>query len=200
MKLSRQGEEFIASEETGGKSYYENVYKCTFTWPKGASGPTAMVGIDIGYYTEKEIDDIFKPLTTAEELKLIQGGRGLKGARAEAYTEKLKKITFTWDEALDTFEKHTLPKFTKLTQRVFPGVEDLCDGARAVLVSLVFNRGTSLSGESRKEMLAIKNLVPAKDYKTIAAQIRSMKRLWPKGSGLLGRRDREAALVETCLS
>lgn len=199
MQLTDKGKEFIASEETGGREYYEKKYKSGFIWPKGASGVTAMVGVDVGYYSEKEINDIFKPLTTPEELKLIQGGRGLKGARAEEYLPKLAGIQFTWQEALDVFDKHTLPKFIPLTLSVFPGVDKLCSSAQTALVSLVFNRGTLLKGETRREMLSIRNLVPKKDYANIAEQLKSMKRLWSKGSGLLARRDREAALVLECL-
>jgi GH24 family phage-related lysozyme (muramidase) len=199
MTIDPQGEQFIVEEETGGKQYYEQVYNSTFIWPGGSSGPTALVGIDIGYYTTQEIDDIFKPMTSTAELALIQGGRGKCGELGEAYTKKLKKINFTWEEALNVFKTRTLPKFTKLTEKTFPGVNDLCSSAQTAILSLVFNRGTSLRGSTRAEMLEIQKLIPSKDYKAIAAQIRSMKRLWNKGSGLLGRRDREALLVESCL-
>ena len=199
MNLDQTGIDFIVEEETGGQKYYEKVYKSTFIWPKGASGCTAMVGIDIGYYTAAEIDAFFKPLTTSEELERIQGGRGKKGVIAEAYLKNLKNITFTWQEALETFEHHILPKFEKYTLKAFPGVENLADPAQTALVSLVFNRGMSMTGSSRREMKAIRDLVPDKNYKEIARQIILMKRLWEKGSGLLGRRDREAALVKSCV-
>jgi GH24 family phage-related lysozyme (muramidase) len=198
MKIDKAGIDFIVKEETGGKDYYEHVYKSTFIWPKGMSGPTAMVGIDIGYYTAQEVDTIFKPLTTTHELELIQNGRGKKGLLAEAYTKKLKGITFTWEEALEVFKLHILPKFTRYTEKAFPGVGQLCPGAQAALVSLVFNRGMSMSGPSRREMAEIKKLVPEKRYADISEQIRHMKRLWEKGSGLIGRRDREAKLVDSC--
>jgi hypothetical protein len=45
------------------------------------------------------------------------------------------------------------------------------------LVSLVFNRGTSMEGHRRREMRAIRDLVPKKDVKEIADQIRQMKRI-----------------------
>jgi GH24 family phage-related lysozyme (muramidase) len=196
MKLNDKGIEFIVGEETGGKDYYEKVYKSTFTWPGGYSGPTAMVGIDIGYYTEEEVDKIFKPLTDSAELSLIRGGRGLKGISAKDYTVKLKGITFTWEEAIQTFKEFILPKFTKLTERAFPGVAELHENAQAAIVSLVFNRGTSFKGSSRTEMLELRNIIASsKDYDKMAAQFKSMKRLWDKTSGLVGRRDREAALV-----
>jgi hypothetical protein len=200
MKLDQAGIDFIVEEETGGREYYEKVYKSTFIWPKGMSGPTAMVGIDIGYYTEQEIDAIFKPLTSEHELDLIQNGRGKKGLIAQAYTKKLKGITFSWEESLHVFESFILPKFLRYTSRAFPGAEKLCSSAQTALVSLVFNRGMSMNGSSRREMAAIKTLVPDKNYKEIAAQIRMMKRLWEKGNGLIGRREREAKLVESCIS
>lgn len=196
MKLNDKGIEFIVSEETGGRAYYEKVYKSTFTWPGGFSGPTAMVGIDIGYYTEEEVRRIFKPLTDTTELSLIQGGRGLKGLNAKEYTVKLKGITFTWEEAIQTFKEFILPKFTKLTEQRFPGVEKLTESAQAAMVSLVFNRGVKLTGDSRKEMLNLYNIIKAgDDYQAMSAEFKSMKRLWDKTSGLIGRRDREAALL-----
>jgi GH24 family phage-related lysozyme (muramidase) len=47
-------------------------------------------------------------------------------------------------------------------------------------------------------MRNIKNLVPKKNYKSIAREIRSMKRLWlNKGlDGLLERREAEAKQIE----
>ena len=198
MKLNDKGIEFIVTEETGGRAYYEKVYKSTFTWPGGYSGPTAMVGIDIGYYTEEEVDKIFKPLTDSSELSLIRAGRGLKGLNAKEYTVKLKGITFTWEEAIQTFKEFILPKFTNLTEKAFPGVSDLHENAQAAMVSLVFNRGTSFKGTSRTEMLELKKIIAAgKDYEAMAAQFKSMKRLWDKTSGLVGRRDKEAALILT---
>jgi hypothetical protein len=194
MNIDEAGEAFIIQEETGGRGYYEKVYGCSFIWPGSSSGATALVGIDIGYYTEKEVEDIFEPLTSSQELELIQAGRGLKKLAARDYVPKLKNIVFPWEEAVSVFKKFTLPKFIKLTKYVFPGVENLSGGAQAALLSLVFNRGVSLKGPSRKEMLEIRNLVPKKDYEGIAKQIKAMKRLWSTG-GLPARRDREAVLV-----
>ena len=65
---------------------------------------------------------------------------------------------------------------------------------------MVFNRGTSLKGPSRMEMRKIKELIPKKDYKGIANEVRKMKRLWigKNLDGLLERRDSEADLIEKC--
>ena len=73
--------------------------------------------------------------------------------------------------------------------------------AYGAIISLVFNRGTSLKGDSRKEMVSIKNLIAKKDYKKIAKEFRNMKRIWigKNLDGLLDRREAEAKLIETCI-
>ena len=70
--------------------------------------------------------------------------------------------------------------------------------AQAALLSIVYNRGASLTGDSRREMKNIVPLVSNKDLRGIAAEIRSMKRLWttPATRGLITRREKEAVLVE----
>ena len=57
-----------------------------------------------------------------------------------------------------------------------------------------------MQGDSRLEMRNIRVLVPKRDYKGIAQELRKMKRIWEgKGlDGLLARREAEAKLVETC--
>ena len=58
-----------------------------------------------------------------------------------------------------------------------------------------------MKGSRRSEMRNIRSLVLQKDYKSIAREIRSMKRIWRgKGlDGLLKRREAEAILVESCI-
>lgn len=85
-----------------------------------------------------------------------------------------------------------------MTVRAFPGVLHLHENAQAAMVSLVFNRGVSLKGSSRTEMLRLHELIKqGKDYPKIAEQFRNMKRIWDKTSGLVGRREREAKLIES---
>jgi GH24 family phage-related lysozyme (muramidase) len=50
-------------------------------------------------------------------------------------------------------------------------------------------------------MKNIRALVPSKNYKAIANEIRKMKRLWVNAGvdGLLRRREDEAKLVESCI-
>lgn len=189
-------------EVGGGQKYYEK-FLSKFTWPGGASGPTIAIGVDCGYYTSSELAEIFSFLPT-EQAASIQEASGKTGQNGKEYAAKLRSagITVTWAQALNIFETLTWPKFTKLAEKTFPGLADLHPDAYGAIVSLVFNRGTSLRGDSRREMRVIKMLIPDKQYTKIAEQFRSMMRIW-KGQGLDGlltRRESEAALIESCAS
>lgn len=188
-------------EVGGGKSYYEK-YLSKFTWPGGASGPTIAIGVDCAYYSESELAKIFSFLPK-NQLTQVQGASGKFGEKGKQYTVELRAagITVCWDKALEIFEQLTWPKFTKLAEKTFPGLAELHPDAYGAIVSLVFNRGTSLVGEKRKEMANIKNLIPTKKYKQIAKEFRNMKRIWVgKGlDGLIERRESEAKLIESVI-
>jgi GH24 family phage-related lysozyme (muramidase) len=189
-------------EVGGGESYY-NKYLSQFTWPGGASGPTIGIGIDCAYYSATELANIFSFLPK-KQITLIQGATGKTGSSGKEYTKTLREagIVVSWDQAKGIFEKTTWPKFASLAEKAFPSLDELCDDAYGAIVSLVFNRGSSMAGDNRLEMRNIRVLVPKKDYKGIANEIRKMKRLWEgKGmDGLLKRREAEAKLVENCES
>lgn len=189
-------------EVGGGESYYNKFLK-RFTWPGLQSGPTIGIGVDCAYYTKQELKNLFFFLPS-KQLDLVCGATGKTGQAGKEYTKVLRDagIEVSWNQAQKIFLNTTWSKFSKLTDRVFLGSDELCDDAYGALVSLVFNRGSSLSGDSRSEMRDIKNLVPQKNYHAIARKIRSMKRLWfGKGvDGLIDRREREAQMVENCES
>ena len=136
-----------------------------------------------------------------EQLNLVKQSSGKTGERGKEFTKKLREagIIVEWEKAEAIFQNLTWPKFTRLAEKAFPGLQDLHPDVYGAIVSLVFNRGTSLKGDSRKEMANIKLLIAKKDYKGIAKQLKDMKRLWiGKGlDGLLERRDAEAALVSS---
>ncbi len=186
-------------EVGGGKPYYDKKLS-KFTWPGGASGPTIAIGIDCGYYTQVELAEIFS-FYSAEQLKLVQQASGKKGAQGKEYTMTLRKagLTVDWEKAEHIFQTFTWPKFTRLAERAFPGLDELQEDAYGAIVSLVFNRGTSMKGDSRKEMRNIRAYVSEHNYKKIAQQLRDMKRIWVGQGldGLLERRDAEANLVES---
>jgi GH24 family phage-related lysozyme (muramidase) len=188
-------------EVGGGQKYYEK-YLSKFTWPGGASGPTIAIGVDCAYYTAKELAEIFSFLPS-EQINLIQGASGKTGEKGKDYTKTLRGagITVSWDKAVQIFETLTWPKFTKLAEKTFPSLSELHPDAYGAIVSLVFNRGTSLVGEKRAEMRNIRVLIPKKDYVKIAQEFRSMKRLWEGKNldGLIERREAEAKLIESVI-
>ena len=122
---------------------------------------------------------------------------GLKGDAAQKALPFVEHIRVPLEEAKEVFYTSTLPGYAGLTQNAYPGVEALPADAQTMLLSVVFNRGTRMSGRSRREMKAIQPLVAAKDLDGIAEQIRAMKRLWDEAvlPGLHVRRDKEAEMV-----
>lgn len=193
--------DLILEYEVGGTQEYYEKYLTGPTWPGGASGMTLAIGIDCGYYTPDELREIFSFLPD-NQLKAIQSASGKTGQAGKEYTRSIKNlgIKITWKQAIEIFDKYTWPKFARLAERAFPGLDQLCDNAYGAIVSLVFNRGSSLVGDSRREMREIRDLIPKKDYRSIALEFQKMKRIW-KGKGLDGllvRRDAEANLVLSC--
>jgi len=190
-------------EVGGGESYY-NKYLQHPTWPGGHSGLTLGIGIDCGYYTQKELANLFSFLS-AEQLTIVKNASGKVGENARTYvrSDAVKKanISVNWEQAVKLFDELTWPKYARLTDLAFPGADQLKDNAYGALVSLVFNRGSSLKGDSRTEMRNIRDLIPSKNYAGIANELRKMKRIWEgKGlDGLIARREAEAKLVETCI-
>jgi len=170
-------------------------------WPGGASGITIGIGYDLGYESAGDFENDWQAILGADFATLSQVV-GLKGADAQAKASGLKTIKIKSADAEQVFLERSVPKYQALTQQAFPGVDALPADAQGALFSLVYNRGTSMNGDSRKEMRAIRDAVPNGDLQEIANQLRAMKRLWVnKGlDGLLKRRDAEADLVESCIA
>lgn len=188
-------------EVGGGKKYYDR-FLSSFTWPGGASGPTIAIGVDCGYYMPVELRDIFEFLDD-KQIALICGASEKTGQAGKEYTKKLKEanIIVSWENAVEIFNNLTWPKFSKLAEKALPGLAGLCDDAYGAIVSIVFNRGVSMKGDSRIEMRNIRDLINKKDYKKIASEVRKMKRLWVGKNldGLIQRREDEASLIEKCI-
>jgi GH24 family phage-related lysozyme (muramidase) len=170
-------------------------------WPGGDSGITIGLGYDLGYESAGDFENDWQPRLGAGEFTTLSQVVGLKGTQAQAQASTLKTIKIKSDDAKQVFLERSVPKYQAQTQKAFPGVDALPADAQGALFSLVYNRGTSMNGDSRKEMRAIRDAVPTGDLQEIANQIRAMKRFWVgKGlDGLLKRRDAEADLVESCI-
>lgn len=198
--LSNKAYNLILKYEVGGGEAYYNKALKRPCYPGGASGVTIGIGYDLGYNTLNQFNTDWGSVLDQKSFRRLSAHIGKKGSSAKAAIASVKDIEVDWDAASTVFKKETLPRFIKETLRAFPGADKLHPDAFGALVSIVFNRGASVTGSSRREMLNIRNLISSKNYKAIAQEIRSMKRLWVgKGlDGLLKRRDEEASLVESC--
>lgn len=198
-ELSDAGYQLILDFEVGGGKKYYDRFLVHPEWPGAASGVTIGVGYDLGYNSESVIRSDWEELGEPTTLR-ISHCAGITGSRAHAILPTVRDIRVEWGLAEGVFNKVTLARFYALAKRTYPGLDELRPNAQAAIVSLIFNRGSDLTGRRRREMLAIKSLVPRKDYEGIAAQLRSMKRIWANtdvGAGLIRRREAEAVLVLT---
>lgn len=196
LRLSKKGVALIIGHEIGSKAYYNKFLKSP-AWPGGDSGVTIGVGYDLGYKTADQFNQDWGQYLPAQSLKELSQACGKKGRRAKAVIDDFKQVTVSLNMASAVFTNTSLPRYSAMALKAFPGIEDLEADAQAALLSLVYNRGTKMAGDSRREMKEIQQLVPSRNYQGIAAAITSMKRLWQgKGlDGLLKRRDEEAELV-----
>ncbi len=210
-KLDTNGVAFIALEETGGLAYYE-AHTIWPHWPGEASGITIGVGYDLRFQTATDLQNTWGaqlPAKTLTELSKDLGKRGSKKRAAELADLQIK---VPFKAAWSVFIAKTLPRYYADTLSIYPSLDKLSPLCRSVLVSLVFNRGNALNGESRREMREIQALLdqaaqPGLDKtKRLAIlagvedQLVSMKRLWNSGSGLIKRRQAEANLWRKGLS
>jgi hypothetical protein len=196
LVASTRGLDKIVAFEISSEAFYRSRLQNPI-WPGGASGVTIGIGYDLGFNTAAQIEKDWRgKLPDADLAKLVTVAEK-KGDAARRALAGVRQVVVPFEPAKAVFYTSTLPRFARMTRQAFPGVEALFADAQAALLSLVYNRGASMSGSSRSEMRAIRDLVPRKDLAGIAAQLRAMKRLWDPNElpGLHRRRDEEAALV-----
>jgi hypothetical protein len=181
----------------GGKQYYEKFLERP-TWPEGASGVTIGIGYDLGYNSVEVFNKDWQKLGDVEQ-KRLSDCCGLKEDAAKQRLASVRDIMISWELAWEVFNVVTVPKFYNFTKEAFPGFDELPADVQGGLVSLVFNRGTSMQGSRRLEMRVVRDLVTKKNVSKIAEQIRKMKRIWLGTTieeGMNRRRDAEADLIE----
>ena len=188
-------------------------FSTTPYWPKGASGVTIGFGYDVGYVSRDEFISDWGAHFSPADLAALLACVHLTGAAAQAALGAVKTIKVGKAFARSVFIDRSMPKAETRASQAFPRISELADNAYSALVSLVFNRGGSMQDQPgdalkrRKEMrdirdaLASNTLSMQQKLKSIAASLRSMKRIWAgQGlAGLISRREEEAKLVETCL-
>ncbi len=166
-------------------------------WPGGASGVTLGYGCDIG--ADPASLSAWTAYLSSNDLARLEQTKGKTGAAAQAALASAADIVIPADAAEAVFKNYTLPREINTTLEGFPGSDLLPADSFGALVSLVYNRGTELTGPRRVEMQAIHNNLAAgrAAWIDIVNQIAAMTRLWPgtpTASNLPGRRLAEAAL------
>ena len=205
--LSKKSLDLILEFEVGGGENYYNKLLKNPAWPEGQSGVTIGIGYDLGYVNKTEFSENWKDLPK-EIFDRLYKVVGIKGYNAKNLIRGLRDITIPWELSLQVFNNKTVVKFWNLTKDTFPNFDKMPEDAKGGLVSLVFNRGSALEGDRRREMklirdgMRITNTFDQKSLSFIANQIRNMKRIWAGGSiekGMNRRRDAEAKLIEESL-
>ena len=200
VELSPAAEQLIIDQEVGGGQAYYDKFLIHPDWPGGDSGCTIGVGSDLSTLSVANIRSDWHALP-APDLTRLAATQPYHGTPAKTATARVHDIAVPWPIGLDVFDDVDVPRFYQLTRRTFPGFDDLKPNAQGALTSLIFNRGESMVGSKRVQMRAIRDLVPSKDYRGMADQLRAMIPLWQGQSiyqDMKTRRNAEANLMETC--
>lgn len=188
------GVTFVVREEVGSRVQYDRVAARPH-FPGESSGVTIGIGYDLQFQGNSFENDWAGELS-AEQIARLRSWLGKRGTSQAA--QELADIVVPFRSAWRVFTVKTLPKYVDQTRGAFPSFNSLPDLCRAVLVSLVYNRGPRLddsSGEDRRrEMRQIRIALDRGDLAAVPELLQSMKRLWPGSRGLQDRRDREAGL------
>ncbi len=182
------------------KEEYEHKFQSPYL--SGAdSGVIIGIGYDCGYASRKDINDTWEPYLSSAELSALIKTYGKTGDDAKKLLPAVIGIKVLYHTALHVFYTHTLPSCAADVKNIFPGINTLLPDCQAALLSLVYNRGPLINNtDRRKEMKELVFAIADKDYTGIAKQVKSMQRLWPKGSKQNNLREQEAHLIETARS
>lgn len=190
--------EFEVTNEQVYRKRYERPIK-----PGGASGVTIGIGYDLGYNSTDDVRRDLAGLLSPDNIEALIGCCGLSGEAAATARQRVRDVVLPWDRALALFQRTTVPKFAQLVRTTFPNADETAGHAFGALFSLVYNRGSKLTGERRRHMKAIHDLMAARRYELVPAQFRDMCQLWagdPAMKGVVKRRIVEAQLFEAGLT
>ncbi len=193
--IALEAHDLIVDFEVTSEAVYKRKYERP-TWPQGASGVTIGIGYDLGYCSPEEFAADWGPYLQAENVDALKRVLGAKGARAHDLVGSVGSVIVSWAAANKVFDLATLPSYAGQTKQAFPGVEKLHKICYGALISLVYNRGPSTTGNRREGMLEIRRAIGAKDPQRVPKILRDMKGLWPDTPGLQRRREAEARLFE----
>jgi len=199
MNLSRKGLDFIIAQEATSEAYYSK-REARPNWPGESSGVTIGIGYDLGYNTSAQFNRDWDKHIFPRNLERLGRYCGVTGEAANQACVGLHDIIIPWDAACQVFEELTVPRFYLQMLRIYPHAETIHPDAASALLSLVFNRGTKLTGERRTEMMGIRNALADGKLSEIPKLFRDQTRLWPETEGLRDRRVAEAQLFAQAIA
>jgi hypothetical protein len=196
LECSKRTLDEIVRFEVSSPGFYQKKLQRP-TWPGEQSGVTIGIGYDLGVTSRKQITIDWQVHLNDTDLDLLLVAQGVTGESARQLVKGLSSVVIPFDMACAVFYQSTLPLFARMTRERYPGTQSLPADAQGMLLSLIYNRGTKVTGPTRTEMAAIEPLVRggAGNLGAIADQIESMVRLWPNSKGLRDRRVREAQIL-----
>jgi GH24 family phage-related lysozyme (muramidase) len=195
--ISKKATDLIIQHEVGGRAYYEKKLQAPI-WAGGESGVTIGMGYDLGFNSEKQFMADWSGVINLNYINALRPTIGIKGPQAKAMLKgEILNVRIPYNTAYEVFVKSSLPRYYAMTKKIYPNMDLLNDDTKGALVSVVYNRGNRLEGDSRAEMRAIVDLIATQDYEGIAEQIEKSKRLWEHKNldGLVTRRESEADLI-----
>jgi hypothetical protein len=198
MRSSKAAFDLIVAEEVSSRETYTKKYRRP-EWPGEQSGATIGIGYDLGQADKATIRKDWGGIVPEGTLTAMLSASGKTGPAGKSATAQIRSsVDIPWDVALGVHEDSVVPRWEAKLEKALPNTDLLSPDCFGALLSLIFNRGPSFNnqGDRYKEMRAIKAHMKAKDFQQIPAEIRGMKRIWPKSAGLRKRRDKEADLFE----
>ena len=167
-------------------------------WP-AVIPATIGIGYDLGMTSRSDIRADWEPLLAEADLVALLAVQGVTGQAAKRLAQGISQVVIPLEQAEQVFYTRTAPLYAARTRAAFPGAQKLPPDAQSMMLSLVYNRGTSVSGSTRREMANLQVLLrrAAPDLEQMACEFESMQRLWPGAelAGLRARRQREAAMI-----
>lgn len=189
----------IVRFEVGSQARYTARYQGVVC-PPGDSGPTVGIGFDGAHQLPETIRRAFRGHPDVERMASVMPG-AIGPERCAAARAQLAGVRVSWHTAMRVFQYDTLPEYAARTRRAFgPALANVTPDAQGSAVATVYNRGTAMLGSRNREKRVIRDeCLPAGDEDCMAAQYRSMTRLWvgtPLERGLGARYEATAQLAE----
>ena len=179
--------------EVGSIRYYNRYLTTPLAPLNDASGMTIGVGYDLGYNTAEDIRRDWQGFIPSEDIEKLASVAGLRGDNAKRAHRSVVGVNIPYEVAFKQFMKVTLPRWIMKAYQLWPNFDNLNANQKTALVSLTFNRGTSLVGQSRVEMKEVRDLLERGNIRPIAGLIKAMARRSPL-KGVQARRVAESEL------